>query len=290
MLSVSYQITQTDQGQKGGSILKLGEKIKQARLQAGLSQRQLCGEEITRNMLSQIENGTAQPSMKTLQFLASRLGKPVSFFLEDTVMVSPNVEIIVSARRLYDGGDFAGAALVLETYKAPDPIFDREKEMIRTLCHLNMAQTAIEEGREGYALSLLEKAENAQNLYCAPELERRRLLLLGRLRGQQVSSSLPSLDEELLLRAEEALASRNPRRASQLLEAAEDHFSPRFCFLRGQAFLEEKDYASAAECLHGAEKAYPQVFSLLEICYRELGDYKRAYECVCRQRGNSKNP
>ena len=32
--------------------MELGEKLKQARLEAGLSQRQLCGEEITRNMLS----------------------------------------------------------------------------------------------------------------------------------------------------------------------------------------------------------------------------------------------
>ena len=43
--------------------MTLGEKIKQARQEAGLSQRQLCGDAITRNMLSQIENGSARPSM-----------------------------------------------------------------------------------------------------------------------------------------------------------------------------------------------------------------------------------
>ena len=47
--------------------MELGEKLRQARLEAGLSQRQLCGEDITRNMLSQIEHGSAKPSMKTLQ-------------------------------------------------------------------------------------------------------------------------------------------------------------------------------------------------------------------------------
>ena len=50
--------------------MDLGQKLRQARLEAGLSQRQLCGEEITRNMLSQIENGTARHSMDTLRFLA----------------------------------------------------------------------------------------------------------------------------------------------------------------------------------------------------------------------------
>ena len=41
--------------------MELGEKLKQARLETGLSQRQLCGEEITRNMLSLIE--TVPPSL-----------------------------------------------------------------------------------------------------------------------------------------------------------------------------------------------------------------------------------
>ncbi len=66
-----------------GDRMELGKKILQARLEAGLSQRQLCGDAITRNMLSQIEHGTAKPSMKTLSYLAERLGKPISFFLED---------------------------------------------------------------------------------------------------------------------------------------------------------------------------------------------------------------
>ena len=39
--------------------MELGEKLRQARLAAGLSQRQLCGDVITRNMLSQIESGAA---------------------------------------------------------------------------------------------------------------------------------------------------------------------------------------------------------------------------------------
>ena len=50
--------------------MAVGDKLKAARLEAGLSQRQLCGDVITRNMLSQIENGSANPSVATLQYLA----------------------------------------------------------------------------------------------------------------------------------------------------------------------------------------------------------------------------
>lgn len=263
--------------------MELGEKLRQARLAAGLSQRQLCGEEITRNMLSQIENGAARPSMKTLQYLAGRLGKSISYFLEEAAVVSPNVEVIASARRLYDSGDPAGAALVLEGYTAPDEIFDREKGLLQKLCLLDMAEKALEEKKDGYALSLLQKAEGAV-LYCGRELERRRLLLLGRIRGQQVSNDLPSLDEELFLRAGEALARKEPERAAGLLAAVEDSACPRYGFLRGRASLEMKEYALAAKYLSGAESVYPQATALLEACYRELGDYKRAYEYACKGR------
>ena len=62
--------------------MELGEKLRRARVEAGLTQKQLCENLVTRNMLSQIENGTAKPSMKTLAAFAQRLGTTVSFFLE----------------------------------------------------------------------------------------------------------------------------------------------------------------------------------------------------------------
>ena len=264
--------------------MELGEKLRQARMEAGLSQRQLCGEEITRNMLSQIEHGTAKPSMKTLQYLATRLGKSVSYFLEETPVVSPNQSVVESARRLYDAGDFAEAALVLEGYREPDQVYDREKQILWVLTHLNLAEQAIYQGREPYAKELLKKAA-VKTTYCAEELERRRLLLLGRIRGEKVSGKLPSLDEELMLRSEAVLGAGNPARAAQLLDAAEDQKSPRWCMLRGEAYMAEEDYRNAAQCFRSAESTYPkETAAKLECCYRELGDYKRAYEYACKQK------
>ena len=75
--------------------MELGEKLRLARQEAGLSQRVLCGNTITRNMLSQIENGSAKPSMDTLRYLAQRLGKSVSYFLEEDAVTSPNQPISV---------------------------------------------------------------------------------------------------------------------------------------------------------------------------------------------------
>lgn len=264
--------------------MELGEKLRQVRIEAGLSQRQLCGEAITRNMLSQIENGTAKPSMKTLQYLAGRLGKSVSYFLEEAAVESPNQSVMESARRLYDNGDWAGAVLVLEGYQEPDPIFDREKKLLWVLAHLELAEQALKEGRGLYAETLLEKV-GTENVYCAEALERRRLLLLGRLPGHAVSAWLPSLDGELLQRAGEAMAAGDSQRAASLLDAAENQQSPRWCMLRGEVYITNKDYQNAARCFHGAEIAYPmETAQKLELCYRELEDYKRAYEYACKQK------
>ena len=136
--------------------MELGEKLRLTRLEAGLSQRALCGDEITRNMLSRIENGAARPSMKTLGCLAARLGKPVSYFLEEDTVCSPNQEIMTAVRQLFDGKDYAGAMRALAQYRTPDEIYDRERQLLEILVQLHLAEEAIGDGREPYALELLK--------------------------------------------------------------------------------------------------------------------------------------
>ncbi|GAC1455319.1 MAG: hypothetical protein NVSMB8_00450 [Candidatus Limnocylindrales bacterium] len=65
------------------SLQKLGDRIRQARLDAGLSQAELGTPHFTRAYVSAIELGKVRPAMKSLEFLADKLGKPVSFFVAD---------------------------------------------------------------------------------------------------------------------------------------------------------------------------------------------------------------
>lgn len=62
---------------------KLGANIKAARLSLGLTQGELTGDDLTRNMLSRIENGAALPSLPTLCTIAEKLGIPASALLGD---------------------------------------------------------------------------------------------------------------------------------------------------------------------------------------------------------------
>ena len=109
--------------------------MRQARLDAGLSQRQLCGDVITRNMLSLIENGSARPSMDTLAYLAERLGKPMSFFLGEK---SANAACLEKARAAYTQGRYAEAEALLKEYK-PDGVQDEEFGLLKLLILLEMA-------------------------------------------------------------------------------------------------------------------------------------------------------
>ena len=97
-----------------------------------------------------------------------------------------------------------------------------------------------------------------------------------------MATALPDLDEELLLRAE---LTEDPRRAAALLDAAENRETPRWNLLRGRAYLEAEQYEEAARCLTAAEATYPkETIPQLDRCYRELEDYKKAYEYACKQR------
>ena len=265
--------------------MSLGEKLRQARLEAGLSQRALCGGEITRNMLSRIENGAAQPSMHTLQYLADRLGKPVSFFLEEQAVVSPNQNVIEDARRLYDLGRFDRAMAALEDYTSPDPVYDWEEALLTVLLRLALAEQAILQHRARYARELLENTDTG-GVYCAEALNRQRLLLLGHLGIiDGLSDQLPSLDEELMLRASEAIRHGDICRAAHLLEAMQRRDTPQWLLLRGEAYFAEGAYQDAIGCLCRAEKDFPEkAIPRLEACYRELGDYKQAYYYACKQK------
>lgn len=158
----------------GGQKMELGEKLRQTRLEAGLSQRQLCGEVITRNMLSQIESGKARPSMATLQYLAGQLGKTVSFFLEEEGAVSVNGEKMEQARRAYARKDYG----ILETYHRPDALLDQEYAYLMALSTLALGKERLEDGNALEAVPLLEQLDRS-SIYYREDMERlRRQLLL----------------------------------------------------------------------------------------------------------------
>lgn len=159
--------------------MELGEKLRQARREAGLTQRQLCGDVITRNMLSQIESGKARPSMATLQYLAARLGRTVSYFLEEPVALSANIQLMSRARQAYGQQKMEAALEILGEYQPPDPLFDAEYAYLMALCALAVGRERLEKGDAAGALPLLEGV-NRSSIYYREDMERQRRQLLSR--------------------------------------------------------------------------------------------------------------
>lgn len=157
--------------------MELGEKLRQARVEAGMSQRQLCGDTITRNMLSQIEGGKARPSMATLQYLAARLGKSVGYFLEENTVESDNVGIMAQARAEFARKNHVAALETLAHYCAPDALFDAEYTYLSALCALAAGKEKLESGDALGAAALLEGVDRS-SIYYREDMERSRKQLL----------------------------------------------------------------------------------------------------------------
>lgn len=260
--------------------MTLGEKLKAARLEAGLSQRQLCGDIITRNMLSQIENGTAKPSFATLQALCARLQKPVSQFVEG--WSGDGLALLERAAGLPPKQSLK----LLEDYSPSQPLPDSIHAFLTAQCCMALAEEAIGENRMGLAREYLHRA--VLSGADTQVLLRRQLLLLQHQAGdaapEALADRLPDNTAEQLLRAEAALSRSEPERCLAFLQGA-DRQTPALLLLRGKALLAMAEYPAAARCFAAVEETFPrQVYPLLEQCYRETGDFEKAYRYACKQR------
>lgn len=256
--------------------MELGSKIKAARIEAGLSQRQLCGAHMTRNMLSQIENGSAHPSMKTLRYLAEQLGKPVSYFLEEQAVTFPNRQPLQDARTALALEDLEAMRRALDEFREPDAVFYEERQLLEYQWHVRRAQQAMEDGMTPYAVKLLHTALELDGLYITADLRYRCRVLLG-MAGED--TALESDEDALLARARQC---RDPMRRLELLGAAEEK-NQMWHLLQAEALFALKRYEEAASSFLLAPQTR-EVYERLEVCCRELGDYKRAYEYACKQR------
>ncbi len=263
--------------------MELGQRIAAARKELGLSQRQLCGDVITRNMLSQIENGSAKPSMDTLRYLAQRLGKSVSYFLEEDAVTSPNQSIMAQARDAYAAGEYGKALDYLRDYRAGDSTFDWEKDLLSALSCLTLARQALKENRIPYAKHLLEQMP-MDTPYVHGGLRLERSLLFAQLSPDE-GEELPDLTQLLLMKSRNALSKGELAQASAYLQAADDKTLEEWNMLQGDVSMAKGELALAVQCYHVVERKNPEmVYAKLEQCYMGLEDYKNAYLYACKQK------
>ena len=128
---------------------QLGKRLKEARLAKKMTQSDVVGSFITRNMLSQIESGAAYPSLRTLEYLANTLGLPIHYLVEEEGGTGGNSSAVLRSGSggVHDDGDFV---------QVPRELFERVQA-----AHLK-GDFGLHAPREAYAgaLRLLDEMMN----------------------------------------------------------------------------------------------------------------------------------
>ena len=281
--------------------MNIGGKIKRLRTAKMMTQSELAGTEITRNMLSRIENGSANPSLETIFYLAERLHVSPGFLLaeeedERIYFKESEIEAIKGAFRT---GDYRIARDMCLHAACSE---DDEIRMILAECNFALAVEAFEDGLLRECASLLDEAVEAgeDNFYHTNHIVTRACVYFRYMR--RISATLGSnvIDEEsvsgfpaladdfcryaVILDENDAKA-RNEGLISAL-ERLNDQGSAFSLHLQAKRYMEEGSFQKAYERLYRIlteETMVPKpvlyfVFCDLEICCRETEDFKGAYE------------
>src|SRR5437667_413032 len=103
------------------ALKKLGDRLREARLAAGISQAQLGAPYFTRAHVSAIELGKIRPAMRSLEHMARKLDKPASYFLDDADAERARKEHELEVGSIAGLLTFAGARRISESRRRRPP-------------------------------------------------------------------------------------------------------------------------------------------------------------------------
>ncbi len=253
--------------------MKLGEKIRSARLSVGMTQAELAGDFITRNMLSQIENGLAMPSLQTALYIADRLGVDAGILFSE----NEDTNVYFLTRKLPE---------IKKAFKDCD--YDKcieigtkdcecdESCLIVAECYIKKAYQMYEKGKLRQALKFGESAKKSiqKCIYSSDGIDFKYDMLCV-----LISIVCPSLcpkvkDEERDIFLEKYIEKSGNKTVYGIESTA-------------NTYLENGEYEKAIEIYRGFLKdkniVVPFLYTVyckLEICYREIQDFENAYKCM----------
>ena len=138
--------------------MEIGEKIKSLRLAKRMTQAELAGDQITRNMLSLIENGSALPSLPTVMYLSERLGVPAGMLLarEEEDLMYQKMSELLKIKQTYQKGEYRLCYDMCRSLKEEQ--LDDELYLILSKCAFSLAKESFDLGKLHKCAELLDKA------------------------------------------------------------------------------------------------------------------------------------
>lgn len=284
--------------------MTLGQKIKAARIEKGLTQKQLVGEHITRNMLSKIENDSATPSVRTLEYIASQLNMPISYFMDSTTYSDgTSLDGLDNMRSAYKKGEYLECIRLLEESTSAGT--SDEGYLLRTLSSLGAAHKFLKDGDFLSAKEYADAADyyNHEGLYYSAAIDAEMSLILSECalmldisefeenakEYERAIKEISFQERYALSKSEYLIKTGETELAFKILSKLEPSDSIKYLYIMGLYNLAIGEYSPAEEYLKKAESISEgnvllnNIYSALEECYLKEEDYKMAYEYAAKQ-------
>jgi tetratricopeptide (TPR) repeat protein len=181
---------------------RLGERLRQLRVSAGLTQTDLAGERFSKEYVSQIERGKTRPTRETIEWLAGRLGVDADF-LQNGVSTDERSRIeaaLARAEGLSESGSDAEAIAHVEDVKSAVLAAGSPELEVRALSIEAWSRSSVGEVRE--AIDLLVRARSIAEGPGFSDVERADLLFrLGvcRYKLSSIATAVGLFDQALEL-------------------------------------------------------------------------------------------
>jgi tetratricopeptide (TPR) repeat protein len=223
------------------SGLRLGERLRQLRVAAGLTQSELAGERFSKEYVSQIERGKTRPTRETIEWLAAQLGVDAGF-LANGVATDERGRLegaLARAEALTEAGKNDDAAAAYESLVPAARATGVPELAVRALVGAGRAQ--MRTGGVRGALDLLNEARGLAESGTFSDLERSEVFYaLGVCRYQlnSIQTALGLFNEALALAERSGLPSDSLR--SNILS------------WRSRCWRRQRDYEAAREDIERA--------------------------------------
>ena len=289
--------------------MTLGEKIKTARIERHMTQKDVVGDYITRNMLSKIENGSATPSVKTLEYLADALGLPAGYFMSESAGDELTPGDLGAARRQFREGALQSCVDLLEAMDLEGGYRD-EALLLLARSKIGLSKKAMTDGRYEEARRLAQEAleHNDAGLYASAAFRTEALLLIARCTMELGGDFPAAMDDYQAAYQDQGLGEfyrltmaeyyigkgelDSARREMDSIVRLSEATKPAYLMLQGQMELQGNQFEQAARQLEKAEQLarttgssyfMSSLYAMLEQCYREMEDFKKAYHYASMQ-------
>lgn len=271
--------------------MTFGEKIKSERKKRGMTQSQLAGNTVTRNMISLIEKDLANPSLDTLRALAMKLEVPLSYLVsdaEDTFFYLKQ-EAFDGIKEAYAAKSYAVTVSRIEKLKKTDD----ELSFILADCHLELGKKALTNGSLVSCTKYLNSALEYADATCYDTEKIKALSKMYLAVAENIQSPLLEFDIPLY---EASISDSYDLNFFNYLTLNFDYSYTKEVYskhLTAKRLIKDKNYAAAIEIMTNIEMTRRSgeynsfvifgIYSDLELCYKQLYDFENAYKYASKR-------